>query len=201
MGLDSQKQQWQLRPGEVTAAKETTRKMTMALTQRRKSWGLGAQGQEKQRAGAASAWKFSRLVSGLTLRYWESPHGDILGHNIRCLRDRKQERELTQLPRGGTMDAEGQEPRLEAKGLGWGWTCIRKQSEGWGQSHIRLQDMGAGFLFTQEKERLEAGKFNVERRAQNGGGGSTGWGPSPDRASSADREALVVLGGIEEEEG
>lgn len=56
------------------------------------------------------------------------------------------------------MDAEGQEPRLEAKGLGWGWTCIRKQSEGWGQSHIRLQDMGAGFLaYPGKGERLEEG--------------------------------------------
>lgn len=32
---------------EVTAAKETTRKMMMALTQRRKSWGLGVQGQRE----------------------------------------------------------------------------------------------------------------------------------------------------------
>lgn len=34
---------------EVTAAKETTRKMMMALTQRRKSWGVEVPGQREVR--------------------------------------------------------------------------------------------------------------------------------------------------------
>ena len=74
---------------------------------------------EKQRAGGISL-KFSRLVSGLTLRYWESLHGDILGHNIRCLRDRKQERAHT-APQGRDADGHrgtGTKTRSQGAGLG-----------------------------------------------------------------------------------
>lgn len=101
------------------------------------------------------------------------------------------------------MDAEGQEPRLEAKGLGWGWTCIRKQSEGWGQSHIRLQDMGAGFLaYPGKGERLEEGNSMLkEERAQNGVGEAARGGDPHQTGPVQPIEALVVLGGIEEEEG
>lgn len=64
---------------EVTAAKETTRKMMIALTQRRKSWGIGIQGQSEVR-GQGYHPKLSRLVSGLTLSHCESLHGEIPGH-------------------------------------------------------------------------------------------------------------------------
>jgi hypothetical protein len=49
---------------EVTAAKETTRKMTMALRHRRKSWGARGRGKMVRRMlEGIITWRSSKLVS------------------------------------------------------------------------------------------------------------------------------------------
>lgn len=83
---------------EVTAAKETTRKMMMALTQRRKSWGAEeCRVKGKSRGQENITLRFSRLVRGLTLRHHESLHGDTPGHNIKHLRVSERAREGMQV--------------------------------------------------------------------------------------------------------
>lgn len=79
---------------EVTAAKETTRKMMMALTQRRKSWGMGwgEQGQREVRGQENIILRFSRPVSDFTLRFCESLHGETPGHDMKHLQERQRAR-------------------------------------------------------------------------------------------------------------
>ena len=51
------------------------------------------QGQREVREQGNITLRFSRLVSSLTLRHYESLHGDTPGHNIKHLRERERERD------------------------------------------------------------------------------------------------------------
>lgn len=108
---------------EVTAAKETTKKMMMALTQRRKSWGLGVRSQREAegRGHHPAVFQASQCLDSWGCEFL---HGDSLGHNIKHWRDRKIE--LTQLPQGGRQRSR-EPPGLEARGLGWGRAWMREQ--------------------------------------------------------------------------
>ena len=115
---------------EVTAAKETTRKMMMALTQRRKSWGVGGAGSREVRGQGNITLRFSRLVSSLTLRHYESLNGDTPGHNIKHLRERERETETPLLTREG-IQVNAKRPGREARpwvAQGWGMPARRARA-------------------------------------------------------------------------
>lgn len=116
---------------------ETTRKMMMALTQRRKSWGAGCRVKGKSEGGGIPL-KCSRLVGTLPSGP-ESLHGDNPGHYYINQLERKREggsscsvqgrdageckttRTGGQGPRGGVDPVSAAEAEGHCCGRGWDW--------------------------------------------------------------------------------